>query len=85
MVGAQQPFPQAPVPHPVPSDAGSPPCPSDPEHKRIAIMGNFLGHPAPWRFKHAPRSMSALVAVLEQSVSPFKSLKHRYYSEAKQR
>lgn len=36
-------------------------------------------------FEPTPRSMSALAAWLERSIPPFKSLEHRYYSEAKQR
>lgn len=43
MLGAHQPFPSL-----LPPNAGSPPHTSDPQHKRIAIMANFQGHPAPW-------------------------------------
>lgn len=75
--------------HPHPSAWHRPPLPR-PEaswcswDSEIQITGVLL-RPAPDEVRHAPRGMSAPGALPERSVSPFKSLKHCYYSEAKQR
>lgn len=68
------------APAPLPRPAASW-CSWDSE---IQIPGVLL-RPAPGEVRHVPRGMSAPGALPERSVSPFKSLKHCYYSEAKQR